>query len=135
MPTVNSLDELAELVADRPPVYLRYCAGPEADDGHVSRDYESGLALPGLPTVGLEPPEWWTRPLWDWLARQTCKYAHLSERDSDRYAWLLNGREVGRGPDYEPLIADPRPLAVLGEGAIRQARHRYHDRFEVGRAS
>ena len=70
----------------------------------------------------------------DWLARQVCKYAQLGEGDG-RYAWILTGREVGRGPDHEPLVAGPHPVAVLSEDLVDQARGHYHERFEVGRDS
>ncbi|HEX4791504.1 MAG TPA: DUF6098 family protein [Actinospica sp.] len=135
MLTVRTLDGLAGLLAVGLKVHLRYSAGPEADRGQTSRDYESGLALPGLATLDLDPPPWWTRPTGDWLARQICKYGHLAEHDPERHAWLLTGREVGRGPDNEPLLADPAPLAWLGESVLAEARERYHARFEVGRAS
>jgi len=65
--------------------------------------------------VPLTPPGWWRRPVADWLARQVCKYAQLGEGDADRCASILTGREVGRGPDHEPLLADPHPLAILSE--------------------
>jgi hypothetical protein len=91
--------------------------------------------LPGLSVVPLTPPDWWRRPMADWLARQVCKYAQLGEAIADRYAWILTGREVGRGPDHEPLVAGPHPLAVLDEDLIDQARDLYHERFEVGRDS
>lgn len=134
MLTVFTLRGLAGLLAAGLEVHLRYSAGPEADREQSSRDYESGLALPGLATLDLDPPEWWTRPTADWLARQVCKYGHLAEHDPERYAWLLTGREVGRGPDNEPLLADVVPLGRLGERMLAEAAERYHTRFEVGRA-
>lgn len=136
MDAVRSLEELAGLLARRPEhrVYLRYSAGPDADRNQVSRDYESGLALPGLAVLDLDPPPWWARPVTDWLARQICKYDHLAEKDEEQYAWLLTGREVGRGPDSEPLLADAAPLARIAPELQREARERYHERFEVGRA-
>jgi hypothetical protein len=132
---VRTLEGLAGLLAAGLDVHVRYSAGPEADSKAASKDYESGLELPGLATLALEPPAWWTRPVADWLARQICKYGHLAEQDSERYPWLLTGREVGRGPDNEPLLADPWPLARLDAGVLDEARRRYHERFEVGRAS
>jgi hypothetical protein len=132
---VRRLDQLAGLVGGDRETYLRYSRGPEADAGQTSRDYESGLELPGLSVVPLRPPGWWHRPVADWLARQIRKYARLGETQSDRCAWILTGREVGRGPDHEPLVADAHPLAILGRDLLDQARDHYHERFEVGRDS
>jgi hypothetical protein len=116
-------------------VYLRYSRGPEADAQRASRDYESGLELPGLSAVPLSPPAWWSRPVADWLARQVCKYVQLADSDPGRCAWVLTGRKVGLGPDQEPLLADPLPLALLSDAVLEQARRHYHDRFDVGRDS
>lgn len=132
---VQQLDQLAEIVLGEPEMYLRYSFGPEADALGTSRDYESGLDLPGLSVVPLTPPAWWSRPVSDWLARQICKYAQLAAGDDDRYAWLLKGQMAGRGPDHEPLITQPKPLAVLSTALIEQAKRYYHERFEVGRDS
>jgi len=70
-----------------------------------------------------------------WLARQVCKYAQLGEGDADKCAWLLAGRVADRGPDHEPLVADPKPLAILSASLVDQARSQYHEHFEVGRDS
>ncbi|HLU99514.1 MAG TPA: DUF6098 family protein [Thermobifida alba] len=133
---VEGLDALAALVggADRP-LYLRHSRGPDADAAETSRDYESGLALPGLSATVLTPQPWWTRPLADWLARQICTYVELTDAADDRAAWVLSGRVVGRGPDHEPLLADAVPVARLSRAAVDQARDRYAARFDVGRGS
>jgi hypothetical protein len=133
MVIIGNLSDLAELLAGGRRIYLRYSAGPEADRDGTSRDYESGLPLPGLAALDLHPPDWWTRPTTDWLARQICKYGHLAEDDPEQKGWLLTGREVGRGPDNEPLVADPFPLGCLSSSVLAEARERYHERFEVGR--
>lgn len=135
LPVIGRLDELAEIVHADGDKYLRYSNGPDADAHKTSRDYESGLELPGLSVVLLTPPHWWRRPDVDWLARQICKYAHLGQDGAERCAWILTGREVARGPDHEPLVADPQPLAMLSESLLDQAREHYHERFEVGRDS
>jgi hypothetical protein len=135
LPVVRQLGDLAELACDGREIYLRYSRGPEVDAQQTSRDYESGLELPGLSVVPLTPPAWWSRPVPDWLARQVCKYAQLTHGEPDRYAWVLTGRTVGLGPDQEPLIADPEPLAVLGDDVLEQARRHYEERFEVGKDS
>jgi Family of unknown function (DUF6098) len=132
---IRQLGELTELVCDGRQVYLRYSLGPEADAHQVSRDYESGLELPGLSVIPLAPPAWWSRPVPDWLARQVCKYVQLADSEQDRHAWVLTGQTVGLGPDQEPLLADPRPLAVLSDAVLEQARRHYHERFDVGRDS
>lgn len=135
LPVVEDLDRLEALVRERPGLYLRYSRGPEADRDRPSRDYESGLPLPGLSVTVLSPERWWTRPLRDWLARQVCKYTHLAEADDRRRGWVLEGREVGRGPDSEPLVGDVRPVAWLGERAVAQAREHYRRVFAAGRDS
>lgn len=135
LPVIGQLDQLAEIACGGRDTYLRYSRGPQADARQTSRDYESGLELPGLSVVPLAPPGWWCRPAADWIARQLCKYAQLGEGDAGRCAWILVGRVVGRGPDHEPLVADPKPLAILSERLVEQARSHYHERFEVGRDS
>jgi Family of unknown function (DUF6098) len=135
LPVIHELGQLADVACGDGEKYLRYSAGPDADGQQTSRDYESGLTLPGLSVVPLTPPCWWGRPTVDWLARQISKYAHLGGEESDRCAWVLAGREVARGPDDEPLVADPRPLAILSTSVVEQARQHYHERFEVGRDS
>ena len=135
LPIIRQLDQLAEIARGTGETYLRYSMGPDADAHQTSCDYESGLELPGLSAVPLTPPRWWCRPVADWLARQVCKYAQLGDADADRCAWIFTGRQVARGPDHEPLVADPRPLAILSESLVDQARRHYHERFEVGRDS
>jgi Family of unknown function (DUF6098) len=131
---IRSLAELARLVSEAPePLYLRYSKGPDADSTEVSRDYESGLELPGLSVNPLNAEKWWTRPITDWLARQICNYIHLN--GDGRSPWVLCGEVVACGPDNEPLLASVRHLAVLTEDAVREANVRYHARFQVGRDS
>lgn len=132
---IGGLGQLAEIVRERGNAYLRHSLGPEADRHQRSRDYESGLELPGLSVVPLSPPEWWHRPLGDWLARQICKYAHLTEGDNRRFPWILTGEVSGQGPDQEPLITGVRPLGRLGEQVLAEARRRYQEHFDAGRDS
>ena len=132
---IRQLDQLVGIACGDRDTYLRYSLGPEADARQTSRDYESGLELPGLSVVPLTPPGWWRRPVADWLARQVCKYAQLGEGDADKCAWLLAGRVADRGPDHEPLVADPKPLAILSDSLVDQARSHYHEHFKVGRDS
>ncbi|GGH41853.1 hypothetical protein GCM10010921_14670 [Microbacterium album] len=125
--------ELVDLVRSRPESYVRYSAGPEHDASEQSRDTESGLDLPGLSVNPLHPEAWWTRPLEDWLARQVCQYAELAEKNRDRFAWVLDGRMVGRGPDCEPLLADIQPLAILTPRLLDEATARYERNFDAHR--
>jgi hypothetical protein len=63
LPTLGDLADVAGLVERRAGLYLRYPKGPDADEGDPSMDYESGLELPGLSVVPLDPEPWWTRPV------------------------------------------------------------------------
>ncbi|SRR5690554_1773688 len=136
MVTITDFNRLVQAVDEHPgTVYLRYSHGPDADtDGTPSRDYESGVLLPGLSVTIVTPEPWWDRRTGDWIARRVCKYAELGAND-DRRPWLLVGDVVGRGPDHEPLIGEFRPLAWLDRAVVDQARDHYHERFDVGRSS
>jgi len=133
LPRLLELAELERLVRTRKSVYIRYSEGPERDAKERSIDAESGLELPGLSVNPLDPQKWWTRPLAEWLARQINQYRHLAEQNPDRFAWVLTGREVARGPDCEPLIADVIPLARLADGLLDEALELYRERFDAGR--
>jgi hypothetical protein len=135
MRTIDDLDELAEMVAREPVVFVRYSHGPDRDAQAVSRDYEAGVDLPGLSVTALTPEAWWNRPPIDWIARRVCKYLELAEESAQRRPWVLNGRVVGNGPDHEPLVTDVEPIAWIGSRALRQARQRYEQHFDVGRSS
>ncbi|MER7796574.1 DUF6098 family protein [Microbacterium sp. NPDC096154] len=131
--TLTTLAELAELVGGREESYVRYSEGPEHDSAEQSVDTESGLKLPGLSVNPLHPEPWWTRDLQDWLARQVRQYADLAEKNPDRFAWVLDGRTVCRGPDCEPLLVEIEPLAVLSEALLDEAAARYAEAFDAGR--
>ncbi|WP_218926029.1 DUF6098 family protein [Xylanimonas oleitrophica] len=130
LPAVGSLEELADLARRSRPLYVRFSEGPQADAECVSRDHESGCAMPGLSANPLDPEPWWDRPVIDWVARQVVQYAHL-ERGS-RFAWVLTGTVVGRGPDCEPLLADIEPVAAIPSDVVRAARDRYEHVFDAG---
>ena len=123
MHTVTSLDELAELVQQRPNLYIRWSRGPEADEGRTSRDSLSGALLPGLCANPLAAEDWWgDRPLRLWVARRVYDYRHLEwEKGPDVRAWVLEGDELGRGPDNEPLVDMHRPVAWVAEGVVEEA--------------
>jgi hypothetical protein len=132
---IDSWDELLRLVRDQPGLFLRFSEGPAADrEAKVSRDYEAGVDLPGLSTTTIAPEPWWTRPVEDWVARRLCQYAHLAEEER-RFPWLLTGREVGVGPDHEPVVEMIEPVARVGQAVLDHAEKHYQARFDVGRDS
>lgn len=130
---IDTLADLARLACGSDTVYVRYSEGPESDRDGGSIDAESGLELPGLSVNPLRPEQWWTRPIEDWLARQVSQYRELREKNHERYAWVLRGREVGRGPDCEPLLREVTPVARLTDGLLAEADRRYRARFDAGR--
>lgn len=130
LPVVTSLDQLCALVA--PDAFVRFSKGPHHDRNWNSRDYESGLDLPGLSVNPLHPEDWWTRPTEEWVARQICNYVHLAEEsDDERRAWVLTGRVTSRGPDNEPLVDDYTPVAWVSDAVVAQAKRLYQERFDV----
>ncbi|HET6301786.1 DUF6098 family protein [Microbacterium sp.] len=130
--SLGTLEELAARVRELGKAYIRYSEGPERDV-EESVDTESGLTLPGLSVNPLHPEDWWTRPIEDWLARQVCQYKELQEKNPDRFAWVLRGIEVGRGPDCEPLLRGVVPIARLDDRLLDEAAERYRERFEAGK--
>lgn len=123
LPTIGSLDELAELVAKNPDLYVRWSRGPDADADQTSRDDLSGAKLPGLSANPLAVEEWWgDRPLRTWVARRLHDYTHLQQvRGPGVRAWVLTGRETGRGPDNEPLVECDQALAWVDERVVAEA--------------
>jgi hypothetical protein len=127
LPSIASLEDLARAVVERQrvgtTVYVRFSHGPEDDAEHSSVDHASGLELPGLSVNPLTPPAWWRdHPVQDWVARQLCAYVHLGEQGDGRYPWVLEGREVGRGPDNEPLVVDVAPLGQVSDATVTEAK-------------
>jgi hypothetical protein len=122
MRTVESLDELAELVGDQENLYLRWSAGPDHDSTRRSRDELTGIRLPGLSASALAVEPWWDdRPMRLWVARRLYDYRHLAERRPDAKPWVLEGAECGRGPDNEPLVDCRRPVAWIAPGVVEEA--------------
>ncbi|MGW0364542.1 DUF6098 family protein [Streptomyces sp. NPDC002990] len=148
LPTLRSLDEVAEQLTDTAQVYVRWSRGPDTDLGTApgadpgrdpargsggestartrtarSSDELTGTPLPGLSANPLAVEPWWgNRPLRIWVARRLHDYSHLPRiRGADVRPWLLKGREVGRGPDNEPLVGDVEPLAWIELGVIEEA--------------
>ena len=96
LPTIQSLDELADLIAAKDGLYLRWSRGPDADAERVSLDELTGVELPGLSASPLAVEPWWgDRALRLWAARRLYDYQHLRERrqrrrlqqDRRRCAW------------------------------------------------
>jgi Family of unknown function (DUF6098) len=80
------------------------------------------------------PERWWPRPVEDWVARRLCKYAELGAA-AGRFPWLLTGHPVGNGTHHEPLVDQVRPLARVGDEAVREAFRLYQERFNAGEDS
>lgn len=122
LPTVRSLAELADLVGGRRDLFVRWSRGPRSD-GQGSTDDITGAPLPGLCAVPLALEPWWgDRPLDAWVGRRLRDYEHLAEIPAPgTRPWVLEGEEVGRGPDNVPLVACLRPLAWVGEEALTEA--------------
>jgi hypothetical protein len=122
-----SLDELAALVrqlGDQARLYIRWTRDVDADlQQEVSRDWLSGVELPGLSANGLTVEPWWGhRPLNVWLARKLYDYRHLPRVHGEGTTpWLLTGVESGRGPDNEPLIRCCRLIAEILPAVIDEA--------------
>ncbi|WP_069385420.1 DUF6098 family protein [Cellulosimicrobium cellulans] len=132
-PRLRSVAEVAELAGVVAPLYVRFSGGPEADAAATSRDHESGALLPGLSVNPMNPEPWWDRPVEHWVARQLCQYAHLMT--PERFPWLLTGTVAGRGPDCEPLLVEPSPVASIDPSVVEEAGRLYREVFDAGRTS
>jgi uncharacterized protein DUF6098 len=128
MPTVQTLDELTELARRSPRLLVRWSRGPEADatgPGATGRSADdlTGDPLPGLSANPLAVEPWWgDRPLRLWIARRLFDYSHLKhDRGPGVRPWVLEGRELGRGPDNEPLVSCDRAIAWIDDEVIRES--------------
>src|SRR3990167_4272724 len=120
MITITTLAELEQTVSalsegDRQ-VFVRYSKSPVADCRRgVSHNYAVGRDEGGLSCESLACPAWWPvngRTRRGHLAMQVRSYAYLLGQGlGGTRAWVLTGREVGRGGDNEPLVADAAPIA------------------------
>ncbi|MFF1302055.1 DUF6098 family protein [Streptomyces sp. NPDC058307] len=125
MPVVRTLAELAALTERHERLYVRWSRGPEVDlTRGSSTDELTGLSLPGLSANPLDVEDWWQgRPVQLWVARRLFDYSHLPhEKGPGVRPWVLQGRERGRGPDNEPLVADVRPMCWIDLQVIDEAR-------------
>jgi hypothetical protein len=124
MPVISSLDELAELVSSHDSLFLRWSADPDADRQRThSCDGLTGASLPGLSANPLDVEPWWgRRPTVLWVARRLHDYSHLREsRGPGTRPWVLEGEEVGRGPDNEPLVSCRSPIAFIDDKVLQAA--------------
>lgn len=123
LPILETLDDLVASARGRTGVFVRWSAGPDADRGNASFDELTGVELPGLSANPLAVEEWWgERSLRLWVARRLYDYRHLRElRGPHVRPWVLEGKEVGRGPDNEPLVVCHRPIAWLNAGVVAEA--------------
>lgn len=135
MTTISTLDELVRRVGVEDDLFLRYSSGPEQDARNgPSRDVEADEEMVGWSATPLTPEPWWTRTTKDWVARRVTKYVEMGE-ETGRRPWVLRGEVVGRGPDHEPLVSEPRFVAWLDEQVLREADEHYTAAFDRGRAS
>jgi DNA-binding transcriptional LysR family regulator len=125
LPVVRSLDELAALSDGRADLYIRWSKGPDADASGTSRDELTGVELPGLCANPLAVEAWWEdRPLRTWVARRIYDYRHLAERrGADVRPWILEGDELGRGPDNEPIVKSRKAIAWVADEVVAEAEH------------
>jgi hypothetical protein len=132
MRTIERLADLADLVERSGcgrELYVRWSRGPEDDvfrtgeGDQSSRDTLTGVRLPGLSANPLRVESWWgDRSVRLWVARRLYDYRHLREaRGPGVRAWVLEGDERGRGPDNEPLVICRRPVAWIGDAALRES--------------
>ena len=123
LPTITSIDQVAHLIGGRRDLYVRWSNGPDADAGGHSRDELTGVELPGLCANPLAVERWWEeRPLRLWVARRLYDYHHLREaRGPDVRPWILEGDELGRGPDNEPIVSCRRPVAWIDHRVVEEA--------------
>lgn len=123
MPTVETLDKLTELAERHRRMYVRWSRGPAADAAGKSSDDLTGEPMPGLSANPLAVEPWWgERSLRLWIARRLFDYSHLKhEKGPGVRPWVMEGRELGRGPDNEPLVDCERPVAWIDDGVIREA--------------
>jgi hypothetical protein len=57
-----------------------------------------------------------------WAARRLYDYRHLQEQRGEGVRpWVLRGREVGRGPDNEPIVDDVEPVAWVADDVVLEA--------------
>ncbi len=116
-----TVEQLAAMIETNPDdnLYVRYSRGPAADarSGYCSRNHQTGEMLPGLSVNNLACPDYWPvngRTVRGWVEMQIRDYSYLLYQGGQgTRAWVLRGREIGRGSDNEPLVTDVEPVAWL----------------------
>jgi hypothetical protein len=123
LPTVTSLQDLVELTRRTPEAFVRWSEGPQDDlRQHRSFDDLTHTELAGLSANSLEVEDWWDGPEDLWLARRIYDYLHLRRRRPAKVRpWVMEGEEVGRGPDNEPLVRCRRPVAWIAEEVVDES--------------
>lgn len=123
LPTIASLDEVADLARDNPGLFVRWSEGPEADlRNHRSFDDLTRTELAGLSANSLAVEPWWNGPEDLWIARRIYDYLHIRRRRPARVRpWIMEGEEVGRGPDNEPLVHCRQPIAWVAEEVVEES--------------
>ncbi|MER6686459.1 DUF6098 family protein [Streptomyces olivaceoviridis] len=125
LPVMSTLAEVARLVERHQGLYVRWSKGPGTDlDSVSSIDELTSVPMPGLSANPLDVENWWEdRSVELWVARRLYDYAHLPhDKGPGVRPWVLRGRETGRGPDNEPLVADVDPLCWIADEVIDAAR-------------
>ena len=123
LPTIASLRELAELVRAGAGLFVRWSEGPEVDlRRHRSVDELTRTELAGLSANSLAVEPWWDGPHDLWVARRIYDYLHIRRRRPVAVrAWVLEGEEVGRGPDNEPLVRCHRAVGWIADQVVDEA--------------
>jgi hypothetical protein len=125
MPTLTLQELVREVERDGGRgLYLRWSRGPKSDGvgtmRHRSRDALTGVPLPGLSASPLLIEPWWAgRSVTVWVARRVSDYQHLHRGQRSR-PWLLEGQEVGRGPDNEPLVNCVKAIGWISEDSVAE---------------
>jgi hypothetical protein len=121
------LSEIERMVDTDRPLFVRFSQGYAADLVVGSTDPETGLSLPGLTALPLDPEPWWSLPAAEWIARQLARF----HRDEAHFAWLLRGTVVGRSAGGEPLIGDVEVVGRLADSLLDQADRVWRERFDA----
>ncbi len=119
LPALDTFEAVVAPVADAAqPTYVRFAPEATLGRGRTQRQppirpRPSGCRCRPHP----RPPSWWTgRPLEEGVRRRYRRSAHRRHDDTARVCWLVSGREAGRGPDNEPLLAPTwKPLATIAD--------------------
>jgi hypothetical protein len=129
LPTITRLADLVEVARDATGLFVRWSEGPEADlRRHRSFDELTRTELAGLSANSLKVEPWWDGPEDLWIARRIYDYLHIRRRrPTGVRPWILEGEEVGRGPDNEPLVHVRRGVAWIADQVVEES-------VQIGRA-